>query len=266
MNDPIPHTPNHAPSHLPTQSLPVLFDANAIGVGMFLGSGFAAGLLLMINEVRLGRSVRGVVYLTLGVCFTLAYMAFAYKAPESISTLFMFINMGVAFGVKAAAQKLYAEEYARREGTEFMGKRGLAALIGILCAVMLVGGLYGWMTWQETAWLDDYTCTSSAPQGDEKICHKEGVTPEQSACIREGFTHMQFFDGSKTSHNFVERTSPGEFELSMIVQDGTQNNAAAMKSFEFIRAELQRMCFSDHTLTLNLWNPERVLMTTVSAP
>lgn len=245
--------------------MPVLFDSNAMGIGMFLGSGVAVGVLLLINEVKLGRAARGVVYAALGVLFTTVYMAFAYYAPESLTTIFTFVNMGLAFGVKVGTEKLYAKEYARREETEFMGRRGLAGLIGVLCGVCLVGGLLAWAHWQDNGWMNEYTCTSSA-QGDEKICHKEGITPTQSACVREGFTTMQFFNGSKTSHNFLSMPSTGNVELAMVVAPGTQNNLAALNSFGFIQKELQRMCFPAHTLTINLWNPERETVAVAPKP
>lgn len=117
-----------------------LYDAQSVALATFLGSPAAGGVVLAINNARLGRIPQAVACVAAGLAATLGLMGIYFILPISvplpISTLF---NLGIAFGMKHIARELHGNDLvAHLNAGRRIASRWGAAGIGVLTSFLLV--------------------------------------------------------------------------------------------------------------------------------
>ena len=109
-----------------------LFSSQAVFIAGFLGTMFASFLVMAINAFKLGQQTRGFMLLAVGGVLTPLYLMLALLIPDGLSFIFMLLNLGILFGLKALTEKLFASDFEQQiaRGGD-VGMVGPAIAIGI---------------------------------------------------------------------------------------------------------------------------------------
>jgi hypothetical protein len=232
-----------------------LFDAHAVGIATFLGSMFAGAIVVALNEFKLDRAGRGVLVLLAGFVVSMAYMAIAYSAPDSLSAAFNAINIGIAIGAWKLSERHFAEDFEAHEaaGGE-VGMRGWSGCLGVVMLVVMLGILFGVVVLDEgmdNLFPPDRTCITYQT-GDETMCYSEPISEAQARCTVDHFAAQGLFTGDKTWSTYLDREADDTIVLSMVVNSQGIEDGGLLSAFTEVQTTTKAACFEQDTLRLDL--------------
>jgi hypothetical protein len=124
-----------------------LYSRQAIGLATFLGSPLAAGILIRKNFMALGNEKYGSYAVVVGIVFTALLILPLIVLPDSVvdripNSVIPIICLAIIYVVTSKFQGRELQEH-KDAGGEFYSLWN-AAGIGAVCAVLIVGGIFGY--------------------------------------------------------------------------------------------------------------------------
>lgn len=132
------------------------YSQTAIGIATYFGGPLAAGILVRRNSLNLEREKEGLTALIVGIVSTVLLFGVLYLIPEPVldkipNALIPAIYTGIIYLIVRKIHGKILDEH-KKEGTHGFYSNWRAAGIGLVCAFVLLGGLfaygyYGLMDW-----------------------------------------------------------------------------------------------------------------------
>jgi hypothetical protein len=208
-----------------------LFDGGAVGLAAFIASPVAGTILMAINYVRLGKTGRGVLAVTLGMIATALPILIKWNwntllgrlGSFALLTLFVICTWQIAKDVQGKA----VEDHIARGGQ--LGSRSTAVFVGIgtLAALVAVIG---------AAVYEYQTHKTVAVGTKDQVIYSGLATKADAIALGNALKSNEYFQDRGAT--VLLNKGIGSKTISFGVQDGIWNQAGMLSSFEEVAREV----------------------------
>ena len=208
------------PSSPPTYTL---YDAKAVALATFFGSTLAGGLLMALNETRLGEKGKAAGTATLAFFGTALLIGIEWMLPQALT---LPIAIGLVFAMKAIAQStqgMELDEHLRQGGQ--LASRWKAFWISLATLAVMLAIVVAVIS------LKDYRPRVTIGSNDS-VYYSGSATRADAQSLGSALKTSGYF----TDHGsdvILDKGTTGA-TVSFIVKDGAWNDPAFVQDFEIV--------------------------------
>ena len=208
-----------------------LFDADAVGLAAFIASPLAGTILMAVNYVRLGKTSRGVLAVSLGMIATALPILIKWNWNTLLGRLGSFAVLTLCiictWQIAKRVQSKAVEEHTARDGQ--LGSKSTAFLVGIatLAALVVLSG----------AAVPVYQYRKIVVIGaKDQVIYSGMATKADATALGNALQNNEYFQDRGAS--VLLNKGIGSTTISFGVQDGVWNQAGMLSSFEELAREV----------------------------
>jgi len=200
-----------------------LFNYRSVALATFLGTPIAGGILMAVNERRLGNAGRAAGTVILAILGTAVLLLVGWFIPQTLDT---FVALGAMFAMMRIAkstQEMSVEEHVRLGGQ--VASMWKAAGIGVAALVVVFGAAAGGI------YLHDRVPAVVIGSND-KVYYTGTATRAEALSLGNALQTAGYFRGEGAAV-VLEKSEFGT-NVSFVVKDGAWNDVSTVEEFEMI--------------------------------
>lgn len=152
-----------------------LYSHTGIAIATYFGGPLAAGVLVRKNSINLGKKRQGLYALIIGIVSTILLFIGIFQIPENIidkvpNAIIPFVYTGIIYLI---VEKIHGDKLKKQKQEGEFYSNWKATGIGLVCSVILVGGIFAFAYFQPQDWdADKYDTGIEQYNNNEAIAMK----------------------------------------------------------------------------------------------